>query len=116
HVVHVCDDVACGPFGGEEILAELGGTTELGEPGGRATVVRSPCLGLCERAPAVLLQLARQPDASLAPATAGDVRAALAHAADVEDGIKAGGGIRPTESPADAAFADTTVSAPQTCR
>jgi NADH-quinone oxidoreductase subunit F len=105
HVVHVCDDVACGPFGGEEILAELG------EPGGRATVVRSPCLGLCERAPAVLLQLARQPDASLAPATAGGVRAALAHAADVEES-----GGRPTGSPADAAFADTTVSAPQTGR
>ena len=47
-VVHVCDDVACGPFGGEKILAELG---DLGEP---ATVVRSPCLGLCERAPAAL--------------------------------------------------------------
>jgi NADH-quinone oxidoreductase subunit F len=105
HVVHVCDDVACGPFGGERILAELG------EPGGRATVVRSPCLGLCERAPAVLLQLARQPDASLAPATAGGVRAALAHAADVDDA-----GDRPPDSPADAAFADTTVSAPQTRR
>jgi NADH-quinone oxidoreductase subunit F len=103
HVVHVCDDVACGPFGGEEILAEIG------EPGGHATVVRSPCLGLCERAPAVLLQLARQPDASLAPATADDVRAALAHAAEVEES-----GRRPTDSPADAAFADTTVSAPQT--
>ena len=103
HVVHVCDDVACGPFGGEEILAELGDT------GGQATVVRSPCLGLCERAPAVMLQLARQPDASLAPATAASVREALAHAADVE-----GSGDRPTGSPADAAFADTTVSAPQT--
>ncbi len=103
HVVHVCDDVACGPFGGEEILAELRDT------GGQATVVRSPCLGLCERAPAVMLQLARQPDASLAPATAASVREALAHAADVE-----GSGDRPTGSPADAAFADTTVSAPQT--
>ena len=103
HVVHVCDDVACGPFGGEEILAELRDT------GGKATVVRSPCLGLCERAPAVMLQLARQPDASLAPATAASVREALAHAADVE-----GSGDRPTGSPADAAFADTTVSAPQT--
>jgi NADH-quinone oxidoreductase subunit F len=103
HVVHVCDDVACGPFGGEEILAELADT------GDQATVVRSPCLGLCERAPAVMLQLARQPDASLAPATAPAVREALAHAADVEEG-----GDRPTSSPADAAFADTTVSAPQT--
>ncbi|MBL8924820.1 MAG: NAD(P)H-dependent oxidoreductase subunit E [Pseudonocardia sp.] len=110
HVVHVCDDVACGPFGGEKIIAEL---ADAG-PGGRSTVVRSPCLGLCERAPAVLLQLARQPDASLAPATADGVRAALVHAADVEAGITARDGIRPTTSPADAAFADTTVSAPQT--
>jgi NADH-quinone oxidoreductase subunit F len=102
-VVHVCDDVACGPFGGEEILAELDGT------GGETTVVRSPCLGLCERAPAVMLQLARRPDASLAPATAAAVREALAHAMDVEES-----GDRPTGSSADAAFADTTVSAPQT--
>lgn len=104
HVVHVCDDVACGPFGGEEILSELG------DPGGSVAVLRSPCLGLCERAPAVLLQLARQPDASLAPATAGGVREALAHAADVEDGDG------PRDSPADAAFADPGVSAPQTRR
>jgi NADH-quinone oxidoreductase subunit F len=118
HVVHVCDDVACGPFGGEEILAELGDTggpdtggPDTGGPdtGDAATVVRSPCLGLCERAPAVMLQLARQPDASLAPATAATVREALTHAADVEES-----GDRPTSSPADAAFADTTVSAPQT--
>jgi NADH-quinone oxidoreductase subunit F len=123
HVVHVCDDVACGPFGGEEILAELGdlggpdtgdadtGDADTGDAdtGDAATVVRSPCLGLCERAPAVMLQLARQPDASLAPATAAGVREALAHAAEVEES-----GDRPTGSPADAAFADTTVSAPQT--
>ena len=31
HVVHVCDDVACGPFGGEEIVAGL--TEELGPEG-----------------------------------------------------------------------------------
>src|SRR6478752_1550372 len=89
HVAHVCDDVACGPFGGEEILAELADT------GGQATVVRSPCLGLCERAPAVMLQLARQPDASLAPATAAAVREALAHARDVEEAVEESGD-RPT--------------------
>lgn len=114
HVVHVCDDVACGPFGGEQILAALD-DTGLGDLDAPATVVRSPCLGLCERAPAVLLQLARQPDASLAPTTADGVRAALAHAAEVE-GSGATNGARPTGSPADAAFADTTVSAPQTRR
>ena len=70
HVVHVCDDIACGPRGGEEIAARL--TDELGPEGTGADAcwVRSPCLGLCERAPAVLLQRARRPDVSLAPATA----------------------------------------------
>ena len=59
-VVHVCDDIACGPYGGEEILAGLAAD-------GIATV-RSPCLGLCERAPAVLWQRAGEPDVSIAPA------------------------------------------------
>jgi NADH-quinone oxidoreductase subunit F len=59
-VVHVCDDIACGPFGGEEVLAHL-------ESEGVAAV-RSPCLGLCERAPAVLFQCAGEPDHALAPA------------------------------------------------
>ena len=47
---------------------------------GRATWLASPCLGLCEAAPAVLLQLAGEPDATLAPATADAVCAALAAA------------------------------------
>jgi NADH-quinone oxidoreductase subunit F len=67
-LVHVCDDIACGPFGGEEILAHLAGE---GVP-----AVRSPCLGLCERAPAVLFQRAGEPDDVLAPAEPAEVRAA----------------------------------------
>jgi NADH-quinone oxidoreductase subunit F len=50
-VVHVCDDLACRVSGGRELLercAELRGDA--------ADVVPSPCLGLCERAPAVLVQ------------------------------------------------------------
>ncbi len=92
-VVHVCDDLACGAFGGEEILAGLG---ELGPD---ATVVRSPCLGLCERSPAVLLQLAGEPDLSLAPARTDEVRTAAAGELDAEK--------------ADLAFAEPAVSAPQ---
>ncbi len=42
-----------------------------------ATWVTSPCLGLCEAAPAVLLQLAGEPGATLAPATADAVCTAL---------------------------------------
>ena len=51
---------------------------------GRATWLASPCLGLCEAAPAVLLQLAGEPDATLAPATADAVCAALAAAPATE--------------------------------
>jgi NADH-quinone oxidoreductase subunit F len=50
-VVHVCDDLACRINGGRELLercAELRGAD--------AEVIASPCLGLCERAPAVLVQ------------------------------------------------------------
>ena len=43
----------------------------------RATWVTSPCLGLCEAAPAVLLQLAGEPGFTLAPATADTVCTAL---------------------------------------
>ena len=104
HVVHVCDDVACGAAGGEEIAARL--TAELGPEGtgAEACWVRSPCLGLCERAPAVLLQLADQPDLSLAPAPAPAVRQALAEVlADASEPAVA----------ADRAFT-SAVSAPQT--
>jgi len=59
-VVHVCDDLACRVNGGRELLdrfeREIG--TE-GEPvvSGTAMWTRSPCLGLCERAPASLVQV-----------------------------------------------------------
>jgi NADH-quinone oxidoreductase subunit F len=90
-VVHVCDDVACGPFGGEEILAALDGSG--------VHAVRSPCLGLCERAPAVLFQLAGEPDFSHAPAEPEQVLAAAS------GGQSAGA--------ADRAFDAVSVSVPQ---
>ncbi|MGH7683586.1 MAG: NAD(P)H-dependent oxidoreductase subunit E, partial [Vulcanimicrobiaceae bacterium] len=57
-VLHVCDDIACQMAGAEDLCAALERT--CGEPGkpaadGRITWLRSPCLGLCERAPAALL-------------------------------------------------------------
>jgi NADH-quinone oxidoreductase subunit F len=59
---HVCDDVGCAAFGGEALCAAL--EERLGPPGAREDVTwtRSPCLGMCERAPAVFLQRA-DPDA-----------------------------------------------------
>jgi NADH-quinone oxidoreductase subunit F len=48
--VHVCDDLACRVRGGRELLDAC--ERELTD----AVVTASPCLGLCEQAPAVLVQ------------------------------------------------------------
>ncbi|MEX0833913.1 MAG: NAD(P)H-dependent oxidoreductase subunit E [Actinomycetota bacterium] len=82
-VVHVCDDIACKTAGADELCADL--EASVGAPGstaagGTATWLRSPCLGLCEKAPAVLVQEAGEEtnDRSVAPATADGVKALLA--------------------------------------
>ena len=58
YVVHVCDDIACRVKGAKKMCDAL--EAEHGPPGSGAdmTWVRSPCLGLCEHAPAVLVQTA----------------------------------------------------------
>src|SRR6188768_3015387 len=58
---HVCDDIACRLAGAERICEEL--ETTVGRAGaplgdGDTTWLRSPCLGQCERAPAVLVTVA----------------------------------------------------------
>lgn len=60
-VLHVCDDIACMTRGGEELCRSL--EDKLGHAGspsleGKATWLRTPCLGLCERAPAALMSRA----------------------------------------------------------
>jgi NADH-quinone oxidoreductase subunit F len=60
-VAHVCDDIACRLAGAEDVIADMSRT--LGQAGapardGRMTWLRSPCLGLCELAPAALLTIA----------------------------------------------------------
>jgi NADH-quinone oxidoreductase subunit F len=80
-VAHVCDDLACLMQGAEALCADVERTLgPAGVPGpqSQATWHRSPCLGLCERAPAVLLRVAGAPpgDQTIAPATAMQVRAA----------------------------------------
>ncbi|OJY52840.1 NAD(P)H-dependent oxidoreductase subunit E [Pseudonocardia sp. 73-21] len=111
-VVHVCDDVACGPFGGEEIISRLAERLGPEATGEQACWVRSPCLGLCERAPAVLFQLAGEPDFSHAPALPDAVLAAAVFASAVSD-PGAAEGAESAAARADLAFADTTVSVPQ---
>jgi NADH-quinone oxidoreductase subunit F len=56
-VAHVCDDIACRLAGAGELTADLERAVgPAGEPdaAGVTTWLRSPCLGLCERAPAAM--------------------------------------------------------------
>jgi NADH-quinone oxidoreductase subunit F len=75
-VVHVCDDIACKTRGADAICETL--TVRFGKPGepangDTATWLRSPCLGLCEQAPAALVQAAGEKPVDLAlPATSID--------------------------------------------
>ncbi|MFL5750056.1 MAG: NAD(P)H-dependent oxidoreductase subunit E [Chloroflexota bacterium] len=60
-VAHVCDDIACALVGGEDIAADLErsvGPVGTPSPDARTTWLRSPCLGLCERAPAAMITVA----------------------------------------------------------
>ena len=60
-VAHVCDDIGCMVRGAEKLCHQI--ESALGPAGsacagGRATWLRSSCLGLCERAPAALISSA----------------------------------------------------------
>jgi NADH-quinone oxidoreductase subunit F len=52
--LHVCDDIACKCAGADELCTALEGSVG---PAGK-TWHRSPCLGLCDRAPAALVERA----------------------------------------------------------
>jgi NADH-quinone oxidoreductase subunit F len=82
--VHVCDDIACKCAGADDLCMALEkGFGPAGTPGagGSAAWYRSPCLGLCDRAPGVLVERSGASDghaaARIAPATEAAVRAAL---------------------------------------
>ncbi len=79
-VAHVCDDIACLTRGAEALCTEL--ERRLGPAG--STWLRSPCLGLCERAPAALITAAGETprDRVLAPADAGGVQQLLQDGAE----------------------------------
>jgi NADH-quinone oxidoreductase subunit F len=69
--LHVCDDIACKCAGADELCARL--EAGFGPPGGAWQ--RSPCLGLCDRAPAGLVERAgpdpsEQQVAPIGPASA----------------------------------------------
>ena len=67
--VRVCDSLTCAMFGGEQLLSTL--QRELGEG---VRVVRAPCVGLCDHAPA-----AEVGHNFLKSATVASVKAAVAH-------------------------------------
>ncbi|MFD6174532.1 NAD(P)H-dependent oxidoreductase subunit E [Streptomyces coeruleorubidus] len=74
-VLHVCTDLACAAAGAPELCA---GIEERLGPGSGVSVERSPCLGLCERAPAALAIRAGDP-----------VRTAVSAPATVEEAVLA---------------------------
>jgi NADH-quinone oxidoreductase subunit F len=81
-VANVCDDIACMTHGAGALCAEL--ENALGAPGSydpqnRVTWLRSPCLGLCERAPAALISSASETPREyvVAPATSSLIQSAL---------------------------------------
>ena len=85
-VVHVCDDIACFTRGSDELCNQL--ERRLGPANspcvnGRATWLRSQCLGLCERAPAALIISAGEDvhHQVLAPATAEGIESSVRDAA-----------------------------------
>jgi len=72
--VHVCDDVACRLFGAVDLIDDLRAEGHH--------VKASPCLGQCERGPAVMVQRTGQPDLTVTaiddgPVTTSEVAVAI---------------------------------------
>jgi NADH-quinone oxidoreductase subunit F len=87
--VHVCDDIACKCAGADELCAALEkGFGPAGAASGSAAWYRSPCLGLCDRAPAALVERAgaSHTEARVAPAVYETLGAILSGAWPSGDG------------------------------
>ncbi len=69
-IIHVCGDPACAMAGADGILKRMTRQLVRDEKGGEGTesvtIERAPCLGLCEQAPALLVQGAAVGDAGAA--------------------------------------------------
>ena len=119
-VVHVCDDIACRCRGAKELceaLEQRVGPAHAHAPAGDHTVIddgaaiwlRSPCLGMCDHAPAAFLQEAgpRCMERLLGAVTVERIAQELARGSDAEGGgrvmvdgngrgkLKSGGAPRP---------------------
>jgi len=76
-IVHVCTDIACMARGSKEVCASL--EERLGPAGAANGWKHSPCLGVCERAPAALAVEAGDPphEHLIGPASADEIALAL---------------------------------------
>ncbi len=76
-IVHVCTDIACMARGSKEVCADL--EKRLGPAGAMSGWKHSPCLGVCERAPAAMAVEAGDPphEHLIGPATVDEVLLAL---------------------------------------
>ena len=84
-VAHVCTDIACMCRGGAQLVEQLErtvGPAGQASPDGTTLWLESPCLGLCEQAPAALVTISGEAarDHAIGSASADDVVAALAGA------------------------------------
>jgi len=78
-VVHVCDDLACRGAGALELCEQLEGDVGAeGREAGGWTWTRSPCLGMCDVAPAVFAQRAGRPEVALGGASRATIDAIVA--------------------------------------
>ena len=95
-VLHVCEDVACMPRGSGALIAELertvGPAAHHGPEGSHVEIadsdavwLKSPCLGLCDHAPAAFLQVAGEKPIEhlFGDVTMETIRAALGGALDI---------------------------------
>lgn len=91
-VLYVCDDIACQTNGAEDLCSAIErscGAEGTASPDGKVTWLRSPCLGLCERGPAVFLTEAgeRAVQRSFGPVNVADVPSLVgAHNVTARDG------------------------------
>jgi NADH-quinone oxidoreductase subunit F len=78
-VAHVCDDVVCRLHGAETLCREMEAALGPAGRGEEAAWLRSPCLGLCEQAPAALVVRAgpKPSEEALGPAGAAGLLARL---------------------------------------
>lgn len=106
-VLHVCTDLACAAAGAPKLCEAV--ETRLGPESG-VKVERSPCLGLCERAPAALVVRAGE-DAARATAGGGTPRATAVSAPATPDAVVRAA-LAPENAPEEPAAAVAVPQAP----